>query len=197
MFRMTPIAFAMVLSPLASFAQCPSIADLEKGILFKIDTNHSELFRTLPSGVTEAIYSENGQPLTRTMLAKGVYLLELVDLENGTPIADTRVTYSFPQSSADLPDAQPETQFLATAAVLEGGNIRSERQVYNTGPLSSVAIGDCSYEMFTITITYPDDNANNSDVLYYLPALKIAYLAEATYDGNTDKYSYSGIEAVN
>lgn len=190
------LALSLALAPLGVRADCPTAADLDQGIIFKSDVKYAELFRKLPSGIIETINSEDGKPTSRTLIAKGVYLLELIELENTNPLPSTRTTYAFPDAAADLPDPQPNQTFETTVAVWDRGEIRSEQQIYTSGALTSVTLGDCTYEMFPVTVTYVDGDRSDKDMLHYLPALKVAYLAATTYDNSTDTYDYFSIEAA-
>lgn len=184
------------LLPTMGLAQCPTKADLEIGIRFTLDTGATESFRILPSGVTEAVFHKKGEFTNRVYLAQGVYLLELIDLENGAPVPDTRVAYSYAITPKDMPIPQPNGSYAITATVLDGGEVRKEVQDHKFGPPSTITFGNCQYDMFKIAITYPGDTANNKDILNYMPALGISYLAQSTYDGGTDIYNYNTIEIV-
>jgi len=182
--------------PTAILADCPDKANLATGIRFGIDGGDSETFRTRVPGVIAATYSEAQTPVSRVLLGQGVYLLELIDLENGAPVPGTRTTYSYPSKPADLPVPQSGGNWSVTAAVFDRGELRSETQSYRFGPLTQVSYGACRYDMFTIEITYPDEREITKDLLHYLPALGLSYLAKATYDNTTDTYKYISIETV-
>ncbi|UYV35889.1 hypothetical protein N4R57_12575 [Rhodobacteraceae bacterium D3-12] len=190
------LAVSAALAPLGAWAECPTATDLEKGIVFKSDVKYAELFRILPSGMIQTINSANGKATSRTLIAKGVYLLELIDLENNKPIPSTRTTYAFPGAPADLPDPKPNAKFELTVAVWDRGDIRKEQQIYAGGALNSVTIGACTYDMFPINVTYIDGYNTDKHLLHYLPALKVAYLAATTYDNSTDTYNYFSIEVA-
>ncbi|MDQ2091321.1 hypothetical protein [Marimonas arenosa] len=79
-----------------------------------------------------------------------------------------------------------------TAAVLDQGALRSEKQVYDFGVAEQMRIGDCSYTMIPVEIRY-DDADDDVDVLHYLPELGISYFAGGLENGKGDLAVAEGI----
>lgn len=179
-----------------ALAQCPTSEALAAGIRFGIDGGDTETFRSFAPGVIVSLYEAADPPASRVLLAQGVYLLDLIDIEDGKPQPGTRTTYSYPMKPPDMPVPQPGGSWSVTAAVFDMGDLRSEEQVYSFGAAATATYGTCRYDMVPITITYPGDTGDAVDVLHYLPSLGLSYLAQSTYDGTTDRYDYTSIEAV-
>ena len=190
-----PLSLALSVIPVTAFADCPTVSDLETGIRFTIEGNETETFRTTAPGVVTSIYTFGDGADLRVLLGQGVYLLELIDIENGKPLPDTRTTYSYPERPADLPAPQPDATWQTTAAVFENGTLRSETQSYTSGTPTRVSFGPCSYDMFPIEILYSGDQTS-TDTLHYLPEFRISYLASSIGQEATDVYTYLSIEAL-
>lgn len=196
------LAVILAASPALAQAQCPTAEDLTKGIRFEIEGGDRETYRSFASGVIAATYESSEPPASRVLLAQGVYLLELVDLAEGPVGPDSRVqpgsrtTYSYPMKAPDMPVPAPGGSWQVTAAMLSQGEIGSEKQHYGFGAMTRISFGACAYDMFPIEITYPGEDGGTVDLLHYLPALGLSYLAASTYDGSTDRYNYIAIEAL-
>jgi len=192
----TALTAALQLSATAASAQCPTADNLQTGIRFTLADGETETFRKKGAAIVEAVFEYKDPPASRVLLAQGVYLLELIDLENGMPQPGTRSTYSYPMTAAEMPLPQPGGHWSVTAAVLDMGDLRRDNQVYTFGTMTQATYGACSYDMLPITITYPGDESDPIDLLHYLPGLGLSYLAESTYSGSTDRYDYIAIEAL-
>ena len=188
--RVTYLALCLA-SP--AFAECPVAEDLEKGIKFTISGDETEVFRKLPNGLITSDYGGGGY-YSRVLLAKGVYLLEVLELENGDVIPGTRVTYAFPVRHEELPDPVPGTGWRAELVLNEGGAFSKETQVYSFGAPQTIRFGGCAYELIPVTVDYPGEN--QQDTLHYMPALGISYLAAYKDAEETNRFEYQAIEAV-
>ena len=95
-----PALVASLMLPLPLWAEtCPVAADLTTGgIAFEVDQGDVEVFWQKRPGLIESHYAYGGDMAnaTRAMLAHGIYVLELTDLENGKVVAGSRSAYSFP-----------------------------------------------------------------------------------------------------
>lgn len=192
----TPILLLVLAG--AARAACPTAADLPGGIKFNTSDGEFEAFRRLDNGLVQGFFGLDSHIGSRTLLARGIYLLEVVDVENGVADATTRTTYSYPNAPADMPEPTPGGTWTVTAATLANGQIGSERQIYEFGEKTEISFEDCRYDMMPITIFYPDENdPARRDVLYYLPALGISYLAEFHDRETAALYDYISIEGPN
>lgn len=197
---MTPIRISFLLLTLAGAARaaCPTGADISAGIRFNTVDGEFETFRRLDNGLIQAYYGLDSHIGSRTLLARGIYLLEVVEMENGNADPTTRTTYSFPMPHDELPEPEPGVTWEVRAATYANGRIDSERQVYEFGTLSEKDYGGCRYAVQPITIFYPGENdPDRRDVIHYLPEFGISYLAEF-HDRETNAiYEYTSIEGPN
>jgi hypothetical protein len=180
-------------APLAAQDACPTASDLANGITFDLTGTETETYRDAGNGVVEVIYSDGEGFQTRTLLGQGAYLLEIVDLENGTPVPDTRTTYAHIFPPAEMPKPQPEMVW-ASQVTTTGDGFGQELHDHRGGVLSTITVGTCRYDTFRLTVTY-DDADNTIDTLQYLPELGFALLVGVAYneeDGTRveDVYSY-------
>ncbi|MEC3861017.1 hypothetical protein VK792_06945 [Mesobacterium sp. TK19101] len=185
----------MLASP-ALAADCPTVADMPQGVLFSIVGGDTDSYRSVAPGVVESIYTATDGFVVRSMLGQGTYLLELVDLLDGSPAMDTRTTYGFSMKPTEMPVPVPNGRWSAEVVILEAGELRNEIQSYSFGAKTVVTMGACSYDMIPIEIRYGPDNQTLLDVLHYLPALELAYFAASSYDGTEDVYDYYKIERL-
>ncbi|GGF48385.1 MULTISPECIES: hypothetical protein [Mameliella] len=175
---------------------CPVGSDIDKGIRFTVDDVDTEEYRRIGPGMIEAVYSASDGLVTRNLLAQGVYLVELVDLVEGVPDQDTRVTYAFPGRAEELAVPEPGGQVTYDVAINNLGDLDKERQIYDFGPLSKINFGACEYDLIPIEIRYEPDDSGTVDLLYYLPAFGFSYYAGSDYTDGSDRYNYSDIEVI-
>ena len=186
-------------SSVAAHAQtaCPTSADMGNGIRFYIAGGESETFRQLPNSVVEAHYQLGPGETIRTLLARGIYLLEVIEFEDGKALFDTRTTYAFPLDPANMPDAKPGSGWTTTVAKLDVGELGKEVQAYQFGQIVTQTYGACSYQMMPIEIRYPEeDDSQRREVLHFLPELGFSYLAEYHDQDGSDVYTYTNIEVL-
>lgn len=192
--RILPLA--LILPGLAA-AQCPVAADLEKGIEIETVEGEVESFiRIDPHRVQSLLMYDEGAG-TRILLGKGVYLLEVLDEEDGQPVVGTRATYTFPLPVADLPPITPGGGWSTKAAILDADGLSSEVQHYIFGAQARVTIGACSYDMIPIELRYRGEASEGDiDYLHYLPDLGISYLVRSYYGAHSDIYTYHTIRVA-
>ncbi|MBV7396056.1 hypothetical protein [Mameliella sediminis] len=193
--RAIGLAAALIPLSLPVFA-CPTGADVAKGIRFTVEETDKEEYRRIGPAMIEAIYSTADGAATRNLLAQGVYLVELVDLIDGTPDQTTRITYAFPGRAEDLKLPEPNGEVAYDVAINNFGDFDKERQIYDFGPMAKINFGSCEYDMIPIEIRYDPDDANTVDILYYLPEFGFSFYAGSDYDGGSDRYRYSNIEVI-
>ncbi|WP_323766613.1 hypothetical protein [Antarctobacter sp.] len=188
-------ALSLVLAPPA-LADCPVAADLDAGIRFTVDGVDTEEYRRSGPGVVESLYISADGAISRSLLAQGIYLIELVDMVDGSPDQDTRTTYAFPGRAEDLALPASGQQVVYDLAVNTLGDLRKERQTYDFGQAGILNFGACEYEMIPIEIRYDPDESGSVDLLYYLPGLGFSYYAGSDHADGSDRYMYSNIEVI-
>ena len=131
-------------------------------------------------------------------LGKGTYVLEITDLQDGTPLPETKVSYGYTMTPGEMPGPAPGLIWNAKTAVRTSDGVDQETHAYAFGDATTIAFGDCTYSMIPAEIRYSGEGGldNLRDVLHYLPDLGISYLAE-THDDQTDSiFDYISIEAL-
>ncbi len=201
-----PFALAVLTLPLPLWAaECPVSADLaSKGIAFGAETGEVEEFRQRRPGLIESRYylSPDRSTYSQVVLAQGLYVLELLEVEDGSPTPGARSTYGFPVAPATLPVPDATTPagsgWTWTVAYNHSGDLGHETHVYTVQPSQQIAYGACRYQVIPVEVRYlPSDGpAEDIDTLHYLPALGLSYLARTTYSGGGDTYEYKSIRTL-
>jgi hypothetical protein len=189
------ILSAALTFPAAVLAQCPTHSDLDRGILFYVEGGDTEKFRQSTNGLIEATYMYGPGEGSRVLLAQGIYLVELIDIENNQLKPDTRSTYGFPLTMDKLPKPSPGGIWSVRAVSLDEDGLTSEMQIYRFGAMTELTIGACSYDMIPIEIRYPEDD-DTVDFLHYMPALKLSYLSGTQDSDGASSYVYYDISVA-
>jgi hypothetical protein len=177
---------------------CPTAADLDTGIRFDLASDEWEVFTRTADGLVQADFHYGDGEGTRVVLAKGLYLLQIVDFDGQGQIADTRQNFSYPLRPAEMPDPQPQGGWSVTAAILGPDGLSEEAQVYRFGDWTQQTYGACSYEMMPITIDYPvtGDDTVSRDFIHWLPELGLSYLAGFEDSEGRESYDYIGVRVL-
>ena len=148
--------------------------------------------------MVEARYHFDETDGLRNLLAKGLYLAEVIDFSGDTLDPATRLTYSYPMDFAEMPLPTPGGNWNTGATVLGSDGMNVENQVYSFGQFTTLTIGACSYQMMPIEIRYPvqEEDTEAVDTLHWLPDLGLSYLAGSQQGQEVDRYDYVGISAV-
>ena len=179
-----------------ALADCPNAGDLGKGIRFTVDAVDTDAYRQIRPGVIESVFTAEDGYVNRSLLAQGIYLIELVDLVDGAPDPQTRITYAFPRKADDLDLPEPGGQVVYDLVINNLGDVTSEKQTYDFGLEAVINFGACEYRMIPIEIRYDPDPSAGVDLLYYLPELGFSYFAGSDYEDGSDRYLYSNIEVI-
>ncbi|MEL7115107.1 MAG: hypothetical protein AAGP08_05865 [Pseudomonadota bacterium] len=192
----------LLLLPALAQAQeaCPTAADLQAGIVFDIGEGEKEVYKDIGNGVIEVTYSDTEGFESRTLLGQGVYLLELVDLEDGQPVPISRTTYSHKLTPVDMPKPSPNSSWTSEVVSLNDGNLEREVHDHRFGAAGNITLGACTYDKIRVTVHY-DDGDNSVDTLEYLPDLGVGLLVGVAYDNGDgtrtdDVYRYFDVARV-
>ncbi|MEM7440767.1 MAG: hypothetical protein AAF393_14295 [Pseudomonadota bacterium] len=188
----------LLLTTSTGWANCPTKEDMKSGIRFDVDENEYEIFRTVSNHVIEAKFHLEDGTIFRNLLGQGIYLLEVVDIENDSPVPSSRSTYTFPLAPVDLPLPTPGATWKTGVAILAPDGFDAEEQIYTFGEWTETNFGACTYKSMPISITYAtqEEDLGTKDTLNWLPDLGISYLM-ATHDGSeTTTYTYKSLRAV-
>ena len=181
-----------------AMASCPTGADLATGIRFETADGEWEIYRQVKPDVVEALYHFNATEAMRNVLVKGIYLTEVVDLENGSPVPTTRSVYTYPVLPEDMPMPTPNGKWKTGATVLSTEGMSFEGQTYSFGDFAPHRIGDCTYQMMPIEVSYTvhEEETDSIDYVHWLPELGLAYLAGGKTGDEIDTYVFTDISAV-
>lgn len=188
-----PLVVAAALGPVALHAECPTADDLAGGIAFTGAHGEREVFKAIGDGMVTASYSTADGFASEALLARGVYLVELLDLI-GTE-AESRMSYEFPMDFNEVQMPEPEGDWDVTVSVSDGRNNVFERQIYTFGAVEEHSYGDCAYVVIPMTAEY-STAPDVVETYHYLPALGLSYLYAYDDPAGEATYPYSRIEAL-
>ena len=194
------IAKAVLISCLATTAAaaCPVNADLSQGIQLTQGDGTVEVFRDRGNNIVEVTGTYPDDFVSRTLLGKGIYVLELIDLVDGKLDPDTRMTFGFPMNAADFPTAQAGGSWTVKTVGRDIDGTFPETLDMRWGDASQVTYGDCTYDMIPGTLTYQGEDYGHIEVIHYLPALGIGVLHSYQDDemGTPDVFPVTAISTV-
>lgn len=196
------IAATLLLLPVAAVADCPVAADLETGIEIRYADDSSEIYNRLGDEVV--MVSEGGaDPTWRNLLARGVFVLQLASLEEGRvdPAYTTNITYPVPLADLSLPVPGGTAIYHTVTNEANFATISTETQTHSYGEAGSLVIGDCSYGMIPMDVTYSgagDWATTYIEEIGYLPDLGIGVLLSFREEGDDelDTFEPVSIRAV-
>jgi hypothetical protein len=168
----------LTLSAFPAFAQqgCPTGDDLARGIRISFEDGGTEVYRSGAPGVQEVTGTEEDGSGFRMEIAQGTHLLSWEGTNGGVADPSSLLTYDYNGVAPEnLPAPRPGKSFQTAVTATDSSGPRSEPQNQTYGPLSSIAIGTCTYDMIEVTIAYATTD-NYVEMLRYLPELGIGYL---------------------
>ena len=193
---MRALAVFLALTAGAAQASCPQAGDLDTGIRMVGSDGSSDTYLRQPGGLVRGIYSDGGSSGSQYLLMRGIYMLEVFDTENGSPVAGSRSTYAYPVTAETAPMPTPGGRWDTLVTILDRGELKTNRESFVFGDATRVTFGACGYEMLPITATYHDEDGFQ-ERLHYLPELGFAYLAATQERGQVaDPVVYVAIERV-
>jgi len=175
------IGFCLAL-PAAAQQNCPTAADLDRGIRIDFVDGSSETFRTQGPGIVVVDGREADGVTYRLELGHGLHLLSYETMVDGMPDPASAVSYDYGMEASALPVPAPQGRHRLDMAPRDSLGSRDEAQTHAYGKLHSVLIGGCTYDMFEAVILYETTDFY-TEGLEYLPQLGIGYLV---WTENTD-----------
>lgn len=180
-----------------ALADCPTANDLDRGIQLTDLDGSTETYRRQSELFVRGVWDDGIGAGSSFLLLKGIYVVEVFDIENGDVVSGTRVTHAYPLKPADAPLPVAGGRWDTEVITLDQGEATTQRESHLFGPTTQATIGGCSYEMMPIIGIYHDEGGYE-ETLHYLPELGLAYLVETRdQDQPADRYTYVRIEAVN
>ena len=185
---------APLFAPLPA-AACPTAADLDTGVRVHSPDGSVETFTRLNKDVIVSEFRFEPGEGSRSLLAQGIYLIQINDVYGDEIDTKARTTYTYTKLPGTLPVPTPGGAWNTRVVILDEDGLGTERQQISFGQAGTRTIGACSYDTVPITVVYPDDDY--SETLEYLPELGLAILTSAQDVGaEADVYSFERIEAV-
>lgn len=178
-------------------ADCPVAADLATGVRVTETDGTVNLFTAIGDGVVQNDGTAGGGYTYRNVLAQGTHLVELGDTEQGDYIPDTLRRISYPQTRENMPIPQANSRSEYPTSITSASGSYSEHQTQTWGTLTTLVIGDCTYDMIPGKLVYTNSDYTVFEGLHYLPALELALLHRFQIQGDpASDYIAARIEAV-
>lgn len=177
------VALTIVACPAFAQQTCPTAADLERGIRISFEDGGTEVYRNGAPGVQEVTGTEPDGAGFRMEIAQGTHLLLWEGTNNGIADPTSLLTYDYNGVAPEnLPAPRPGKSFQTPVTATDSSGPRDEPQTQTYGAVSSISIGDCTFDMIEVTIAYATSD-NYVEMLRYLPDLGIGYLLWNESDG--------------
>jgi len=194
---MRSILLLTCLAASPAFAQCPTEADLTGGILITEMDGTTNQFTGQGNGIVQNDGRAPDGFTYRNRLAQGTHLIELGDTDGRNYINDSRIEVSYPQAAARLPIPTASSRWNVETVVSDSNGRYPESQTQSWGAMTTLTIGNCSYDMIPGKVSYTNADYVVFEGLYYLPELKFAFLNTYQIKGEDPSvYTPMRIEAV-
>ncbi|MBY6048229.1 hypothetical protein [Vannielia litorea] len=176
---------------------CPVAADMAGGVRLELANGDSEVFRRTGAATVESVLTVGGAEQTRFSYARGVYLLESIEMEGGALVPGSRATFAFPTRPEGTPEPAPGHGWGLRIVATYGGDPVAEMLGIRFGEPGEATIGDCTLEMLPVEQRiYEDGELVAREERNYIPALGFSYALAWHEDDRVDRYDYVNIEAV-
>jgi len=188
--------FALTFLATPAFAQCPTAADMDKGVRLTDLDGYSETYRKEGAHFIRSEWTDGTSEGSRFLLLKGLYMVEYFDTTDGDVISGSRSTHAYPLKPKDAPLPVADGRWDTEVVTLDSSGMSNSRESYIYGPSTQVTIGGCTYEMLPVIGIYHDDDGYE-ETLNYLPELGFSYLVESRTKGaDAERYTYVRIETL-
>ena len=190
-------AFAIAASLLfpALAAACPVASDLAGGIRVTLEDDVVETYIAFRPGVVQHRVLPQNEDGSENLLANGIYTLQTLDIVDGAPRQGSRRVFTYPVDPSDTPLPAADITWAPSVVTFEGGQVTKENHKYVFGAASTLVIGDCSYDMRTITATF-EGAPGYIETLYFLPDVGIALYGAYKDEQGSANYTFKKIEAI-
>lgn len=188
----------LALTATGALAECPTADDMAAGVKVWEEDGTVHLFRqTAPGKVTLKTDFADGYGALMT-LDQGAYVLEIVDMDEGLPLADTLIAYDLYGAQAGPPPGPGAgVTWESPVAILDGGQSDFETHQVIWAKQDSLQLGDCTLSVVEGRFTYFSVDGEYYEDVIYLSDLGFA-LQTSWYDPEygLDSYTPVWIEAV-
>lgn len=189
---------ALVLLALSSPAlACPTSEDMARGVLVTFDDGETELHQTIQGERTRLVWTDSGDTWT-DLMEFGHYTLAYWLGDGPMDLSEATVRH-YRRSLDDSARPSPGGRLDVSGRELQNGReILSFKASETWGPLRSISIGDCTYQVFGIVLKWSEDgDAPVPSSFLRLPELGISILiAWDDGDGAKAELSITSIEAL-
>jgi hypothetical protein len=170
-----------------AWTACPVGDDLSAGIRLLDDDGISETYRRSSPDLIELTVDYGDGYSDRIQLARGVYVLEVVELYEGQPEPGSTSTYAYPVAPEAMP-VPAAGDVWRTRVVIDGAE--PDKMTASWGDARQMTYGECSYTVIPGEIVFTGTDYRHVEGLHYLPELGLAYMSFfSSDDGDTmDEY---------
>ncbi|MDA9207329.1 hypothetical protein N9O61_00445 [Octadecabacter sp.] len=177
-------------------AECPTASDLANGVQIVEADGTVNLFTALGNGIVKNDGTAPDGYTYRNVLAQGTHLIELGDTENGAYISGSLRVVDYQMQPDQMPIPAPNTTWVVDT-IVDNGSEYDERQTQSWGAITTLSIGECSYEMIPGKVSYINSDYTVFEGLHYLPGLELGILHSYQIQGEPPShYVATSIEAV-
>ncbi|MBS8225855.1 hypothetical protein [Vannielia litorea] len=178
-------------------AACPVANDMAAGVRITLESGEAEVFRATSDVLVESLLGKADGAQTRFTYARGVYLLESVDVTAEGLRPDSRATFAFPVRPEEAPLPLPGHGWGVRVVATYAGSPVAEMLGIRFGPQQEVTIGDCRLAMVPVEQRiYEDGEMVAREERHYLPDLGFSYSAAWHEEDRVDRYTPVSIEPV-
>ncbi len=178
-----------------ALAQCPTGADLERGVTLTDTSGTTETYWRVSEHIIRGTWRDSGGYGANFRILKGLYVVEAYDTEDGEALLGTRSTHFYSVKPDNIPIPTDGGRWDTHAITWDQDGVRTAPESYVFGPTVETTLGGCRYDMIPIIVMYPDLDGYE-ETLNYLPALGFSYLAEMRPANEpSERYTYVSFEA--
>ncbi len=185
--RIAACTFALALgaAPVLAQTSCPTAADLARGIQLTYDDGTVEVYRSTDRAGVIDVYGEDPFGYAyRMLIAHGTHLLMYEEVVNGASDPNSRQTYDYGVSVANMPVPFPGGRWAVDVIATTVEGPRSETQVQAYDAIVTQRIGPCRYDRIEAVIAY-DTADDYIEGIHFLPELGLGYLVWSESYGAT------------
>jgi len=192
--RLSALALALWTGP--ALAECPTADDLSgAGITMTHADGASDFLIAGEPGTGRAIVRFPHGFGGNNVYARGVHLLQLMDVWDGAPDLESLRLFDYGMAPTDLPEPTPGLSWEADYQVTSGPDTAPERQVQSWGALEERRFGDCTYQVIPGEIVYSYIDGSHTEGMLYFPDLGVSFLT-SWQDGSMARPDIFVLEAL-
>lgn len=194
LYVLTTSTAAAVFAASAASA-CPVAADLERSGIRFVGEDSDVIHRRLDAEQIEIDYVVDNAPLSRSVLAHGVYLVGYGDLDGGGEIAEgTSGSVTRPQTLSELPVPTPGLSWEGSYEFADSTGAYDESAAMSVGAPTQWNLGECSLSALMVRMAVSDsEGVSYTETMMYLPDLGTAVLVGVNDSNGDTEYVYTEV----